>query len=72
MKAIIRSANRNTTLSKEFPESAYTVEPVREKKINILSLFLEELRGCFYIVTFRAIAVPAKSEGGRSGTILAT
>jgi len=24
------------------------------------------------VVTFRAIAVPAKSEGGRSGTILAT
>ncbi len=43
MKAVIRSANRNTTLSKESPESAYNVEPVREKKffkelINILSL----------------------------------
>jgi len=31
MKAIIRSANRNTTLSKESPEPAYTIEPVREK-----------------------------------------
>jgi len=42
MKAVIRSTNRNTTLTKEFPEPAYTIEPVREKKffkelINILS-----------------------------------
>jgi len=32
MKAVIRPANRNTTLSKESPEPAYTVEPVREEK----------------------------------------
>jgi hypothetical protein len=32
MKAVIRPSNRNTTLSKESLEPAYTVEPVREKK----------------------------------------
>ena len=30
MKAVIRSANRNTTCAKESPEPAYTVKPVRE------------------------------------------
>jgi len=30
MKAVIRSANRNTTCAKEFPEPAYTIKPVRE------------------------------------------
>ena len=32
MKAVIHSANRNTTCAKESPEPAYTIKPVREKK----------------------------------------
>ena len=85
MKAVIRSANRNTTLSKESLEPAYTVEPVREKN-NKYFIFLllcnrysfhtiyiqEHSQSSFTADTFRAIAVPAKSEGRRSGTILAT
>jgi hypothetical protein len=39
MKAVIRSANRNTTLSKESLEPAYTVELVREKN-NKYFIFL--------------------------------
>ena len=49
MKAVIRSANRNTTLSKESPETAYTVEPVREK-INKYFIFLGN---CFHSLTNR-------------------
>jgi hypothetical protein len=43
MKAVIRSANRNTTLSKEYLEPAYTVEQVREEKNSnsFIFVFLE-------------------------------
>ena len=39
MKAVIRSANRNTTLSKESLEPAYNVEPVREKNKSFIFFF---------------------------------
>jgi len=49
MKAVIRSANRNTTLTKESLEPAYTVEPVREKN-NKYFIFLGN---CFHSLTNR-------------------
>jgi hypothetical protein len=60
MKAVIRSANRNTTLSKEFSEPAYNVEPVREKKffkelINILSFYFFVIVTLFIRFIFRNI-----------------
>jgi hypothetical protein len=58
-------------LSKGSPEPAYTVEPVREK--NNKYFILRKKHFLFLKAdTLRAIAVPAKSEGGRSGTLLAT
>jgi hypothetical protein len=50
MKAVIRSANRNTTLSKESLEPAYNVEPVREKNNKYFIFLLLYNRYSFHTI----------------------